>query len=166
MSKSRRLIRSRAATRCGIGLIEVIVCTALVAVMIVPIASVVRSSSQSIARADGSTSTEADMRRGLRWLGETIRDSDVLLVRPRLLRLRLSSGDVANVRVRRGTLWMDDGSSQTALVENVRDIRFTDRIRATPPSTRIGVSMTLRARDPVTRLWVTVDSTVAIPPQA
>ena len=154
------------ANRRGIGMLEVIVCTALVAVMIVPLAGVLRASSQSIARADGSSTTEAGMRQGLRWLAETIRDSDVLLVRARLLRIRLSNGNVANIRVRRGTLWLTEGSSQTALVENVRDIRFAETVQTAPPGRRVGVSMTLRARDPVTRAWVTVDSTVAIPPQA
>lgn len=152
--------------RRGIGLIEVIVCTALVAVMVIPIAGVIRASGKSIARADGSASTEAELRRGLRWLGDTIRDGDVLVVRARQLQIRLSSGDVATIRVRRGALLLDDGSIQTTLAENVRDIRFTELVRTTPPSTRIGVSMVLRARDPVTRLWVTVDSTIAIPPQA
>jgi hypothetical protein len=168
MTKSVSLKSNRCVAkphRRGIGLMEVIVCTALVAVMIVPIAGVIRASGQSIARSEGSASTEAELRRGLRWLGDTIRDSDVLVVRSNQLRLRLSSGDVATIRVRRGTLELDDGSIQTALAENVRDIRFSELNRTTP-STRIGVSMVLRARDPVTRLWVTVDSTVAIPPQA
>jgi hypothetical protein len=152
-------------TRAGIGLIEVIACTALVAVMIIPIAAVIRASGQSIAQADGSTSVEAELRRGLRWLGETIRDGDVIRVRTRQLQIRLSSGNVATIRVRRGTLILDDGASQVVLAENVRDIRFIDRTQLAPPRTRIGVSISLRARDGATGTWVSVDSTVAIPPQ-
>jgi hypothetical protein len=158
--------RRAAHPRRGIGLIEVIVCTALVAVMIIPIAGVIRSSGQSIARADGSTSTEAELRRGLRWLGDQIRESDVMVVRARRMQIRLSTGNVALVRVVGGTLLLEDGGTQTILAENVRDVRFTEMRQATPPNTRVGVSMALRARDPVTRAWVTVNSTVAIPPQA
>lgn len=152
--------------RRGVGLLEVMICTALVAVMVIPIAGVIRASAQSIARADGSDSTEADLRQSLRWLASTIRDSDILSVRARRLQLRLSNGDVAQVRVRRGTLWLDDGTSQTAIAEGVRDILFAERRQAGPPGNRIGVTMTLRARDPITRVFITVDSTVAIPPQA
>ena len=153
------------SNRFGIGLIEVIICTALVTVMIIPIAAVIRSSGQSIARANGSTSTEADLRRGLRWLATAVRSSRIVRVRNQQLQLQLPSGNVATVRVRRGSLMVEDGGNQTILVENVRDIRFTESTRPTPPNSRVGISMTLRARDTATGNWVTIDSTVAIPPQ-
>jgi len=152
--------------RRGIGLLEVIVCTGLVAIMIIPIASVIRASAQSIARADGSTSTEAELRTALRWLGDVIRDGDVITVRPQKLEIRLSSGDVATVQVRRRTLELDDGRTQMALAKNVRDIRFAELTQVAAPQTRIGISMSVRARDPGTGGWVTVNSSVAIPPQA
>jgi hypothetical protein len=152
--------------RRGIGLLEVIVCTALVAVMIIPIAGVIRTSGQAISQSNGSTSTEASLRSGLRWLRDSVRDGTVVSVRPRRLQVLLSSGDLATVQVRSGDLVIDDGRSQFALAENVRDIRFREVRQVAPPAARTGVTMTLRARDPVTRAWVTVDSTVAIPPQA
>jgi hypothetical protein len=152
--------------RTGIGLIEVIACTALVAVMVIPIAGVIRASGQSIAQADGSTSVEAELRRGLRWLGNTIRDGDVIAVRTDRLQIRLSSGNVATVRVVRSSLALDDGSGRTILAENVQDIRFIERTQVTPPGTRIGISMLLQARDPASGSLVSIHSTVAIPPQA
>jgi hypothetical protein len=151
--------------RRGIGLLEVIICTALVAVMIIPIAGIIRTSGQAISQSNGSTSTEASLRSGLRWLRDTVRDGSVMSVRARRLQVLLSSGDVATFEVRRGDLVMDDGRSQFALAENVRDIRFREVQQVAPPRTRTGVTMTLRARDPVTRNWVTVDSTVAMSPQ-
>ena len=152
--------------RLGIGLIEVIICTALVAVMIIPIAGVIRTSGQAISMSNGSTSTEASLRSGLRWLRDAVRDGTIVSIQARRLQILLESGDLATVEVRNGDLVMDDGRSQFALVENVRDIRFGEVRQSAPPAGRTGVTMTLRARDTVTGLGVTVDSTVAIPPQA
>lgn len=152
--------------RIGVGLLEVIVCTALVAVMIVPIAGVIRTSGQAISESNSSTSTEASMRGGLRWLRDAVRDGTIVSVRSQRLQIMLSSGTLATVQVQRGDLIMDDGGSQFALVENVRDIRFVEATQTTPPRSRIGISMTLRARDPQTRQWVTTTAMVAIPPQA
>lgn len=152
--------------RRGIGLLEVIICTAMVAVMIIPIAGVIRTSGQAISQSNGDNSTEASLRSGLRWLRDAVRDGSVVSVRARSLQVLLSSGDLATVEVRRGNLVMDDGRSQFALAENVRDIRFSELQQLNPPRTRVGVTMTLRARDPATGLTVAVDSTVAIPPQA
>ncbi len=152
-------------SRRGIGLLEVIICTALVAVMIIPIAGVIRTSGQAISQSNGSTSTAASLRSGLRWLRDAVRDGSVVSVQARRLQILLSSGDVATVEVRSGDLVMDDGRSQFALAENVRDISFRELRQVAPPQTLTGVSMTLRARDPITRQWVTVDSTVAISPQ-
>ncbi len=152
--------------RRGIGLLEVIICTALVAVMIIPIAGVIRTSGQAISLSNGSTSTEASLRSGLRWLRDAVRDGTIVSVQARRLQILLDSGDLATVEVRSGNLVMDDGRSQFALVENVRDIRFGELRQIAPPAARTGVTMSLRAQDPVTRQWVTVDSTVAIAPQA
>lgn len=151
--------------RRGISLIEVIACTALVAIMIVPIAGVIRASTQSIASAEGDTSTHGKLRVGLRWLQDTIRESDVLAVGGRQLGLRLSDGRIVTIRVQAGNLVLIDGVNQTILVEAVRDIRFTSLRRITPPRNRVGISMTLRARDLVTLQWVSVTATTAETPQ-
>lgn len=152
--------------RHGIGLLEVIVCTGLVAIMIIPIAGVIRASSKSIERADGSISTEADLRTGLRWLGQVVRDSQIVSVRPRRIQLRLSDGTAAIVYVRRQTLWLDDGSNASSISENIRDIRFTEILQTAPPRNRIGISIAVSANHPDTGRLVTINTTVAIPPQA
>ena len=161
-----RAMTNRYSRRPGIGLLEVIICTALVAVMIIPIAGVIRTSGQAISLSNGSTSTEASLRSGLRWLRDAVRDGTIVSVRASRLQILLDSGDLATVEVRSGDLVMDDGRSQFALAENVRDIRFGEVRQIAAPTARTGVTMRLRAQDPVTRQWVTIDSTVAIPPQA
>ena len=153
------------SNRAAVSLIEVIACMALVAIMIVPLAGVIRASAQSIARANGGTSSEAKLRRSLRWLGDTIRDGDIVSVRADRLQIRQAGGDIAAIDVRAGTLILDDGRNQTVLAENVRDIRFTELTQVEPPSQRTGVSMTIRTRDPATGSLVSVDSTVAVRPQ-
>ena len=153
-------------SRRGIGLLEVIVCTALVAVMIIPIAGVIRTSGQAISRSNGSVSTEASLRTGLRWLGDTVRDGNIVSVRTRSLQVMLPSGAVATVQVRGGNLVMNDGRSEFALAENVRDIQFLEIRQTAPPRTRTGITMRLRARDAATGQTVTVGSTVSIAPQA
>ena len=83
---------NRSSKRLGVSLIEVIACTALVAIMIVPIAGVIRASGQAIAQSDLDTSTEAKMRRGLCWLSDSIRDGQLLGVGSNEMKLTLNSG--------------------------------------------------------------------------
>jgi hypothetical protein len=145
--------------------LEVIICTGLVAVMIVPIASVIRASSQSIAQSQGSTSTSADLRRGLSWVGDSLRDGALVAVTSRRLTLQLNTGDTVRIEVVGGDLVLDDGTVETTIVENVRDVRFALQNQVSPPNKPIGLTMSLRARDSLTSQLVTVNSTIALPPQ-
>jgi hypothetical protein len=151
--------------RPGISLLEVIACTALVAVMIVPIAGVIRASGQSIQQADGAVSTEARLRRGLHWLADSVRDTNIVSVQPRRLTVQPTTGGPISIEVQGGALVMTDGSDVTMIVEDVRDIRFTQINQTVPPNDLAGVTMSLRARDPVTRQFVTINGTVGIPTQ-
>ena len=145
-------------------LIEVIVCTAIVAVMLVPIAGVIRASGQSISQATGTASVEARLRTGLRWLAAAIRQGDVVAIRTRRLTLRMPDTSIATVDVRRGRFVINNNGTETTLVEGVRDVQFQVINRVTPPVTRTGLSVSLRARDP-NGGWVTVTSAIAEPPQ-
>ncbi len=151
--------------RQGISLLEVIACTALVAVMIVPIAGVIRASGQSIQQADGAVSTEAKLRRGLHWICDSVRDANLVAVQARRLTLQPSGGGQLTIEVQAGSLVMSDGTDVTTIVSDVRDISFTQINQSVPPNNLAGVTMSLRARDPVTRQFVTVNGTVAIPTQ-
>lgn len=156
---------SKTISRRGVSLIEVITCTMLVAVLLVPLAAVIRASGQSIAEAEASTSTEAELRRGLRWLGDTIRDGDLISVRTNRIQLRMCSGEVGNVRVRGKTLEFQNGKDNLPIANQVLEARFTELRQATPPKKRIGLLMSLRARDPDSGATIVLDSTLAIPPQ-
>ncbi len=155
----------RRKRRYAISLLEVIACTAIVAVMIVPIAGVIRASSQSIATATGNTSVQAGLRTGLRWVASTVRDSDILAVNTRRLTLRLSDSSVARIEVRRGNLVLLRGNDETVLVDGVREVQFRAINRVTPPIAQTGLAISLRAQDAASGQWVTVNSTIAVPPQ-
>jgi hypothetical protein len=151
--------------RQGVSLLEVIACTALVAVMIVPIAGVIRASGQAIQQSDGAVSTEARLRRGLHWLADAVRDGTIVSVQNRRLTVQPATGGPVSIEVQAGTLVMTDGSDLTVILQDVRDIRFTRINQTTPPNDLAGVTMALRARDPATRQFVTVNGTVGIPTQ-
>ena len=92
-------------------------------------------------------------------------DSTVVSVQNRRLNIQPSTGGPLTIEVQDGSLVMTDGSDVTMLVEDVRDIRFTQINQSVPPNGLAGVTMSLRARDPVTRQFVTVNGTVGIPTQ-
>ncbi len=150
--------------RTGVSLIEVIACTAIVAVMIVPIASVMRASAQSIALSNGGGSVESDLRSGLRWAVQVIRDGEVTGVGGRRLTLQMPDSSTATVEVRNRNLVLVNGTNQTIITEDVRDVRFQSINRVTLPVSRSGVLITLRARDS-NGVLVSVDATIAHRPQ-
>ena len=156
---------SSRTSRRGISLLEVIACTALVAVMIVPIAGVIRTSGQSISQAQGDPSTEAKLRRGLLWLGDYVRNGSIVGVRSARLSVLPSGGSPVEIRVSRNNLVLSDGTDTTVIVEDVRDIEFSAINQATPPNSLVGLTMRLRARDPNSGQIATVDSTVSVPTQ-
>ncbi|MFK8112666.1 MAG: hypothetical protein AB8B91_10700 [Rubripirellula sp.] len=159
-------MNNRYRNRNGIGLLEVIICTGLLAVMMVPIAGVIRSSGQAIAHAEGSGTTESKMRESLRWVADAVRDGSLTSVQSRRLKLQLNTGDVVAIEVQRGSLVIDDGRQQTELLSGVRDIRFNLISQTTGARKPIGLTMAVRGTDPTTRNVVTINSTVALPPQA
>ena len=154
----------RARRRNGISLLEVIACTALLAVMLVPIAGVIRASGQSIQRAqDGRT--PSGLRSTLKWLRETIDDGQIVNVARRSLQLQLGDGSSARVFVQSGELLLDDGTDEIVLAENIRDIRFQSVRSSVPPRDQVGLEIRLRAIDAETGDVVSVFCTVADTPQ-
>jgi hypothetical protein len=156
---------TRPAHRRGVSILEVIACTALVAVMIVPVAGVIRASGQAIALSDQDASTEAKMRRGLRWLSDAIRDGEVLGVGNTEMNLTLKSGLDVKFAIENGDLVMTDGSDSVRVAEGMRSIRFTELNQSLPPNDRIGIVMRMRANDPVSGNVVSIDATASIPTQ-
>jgi len=151
--------------RAGISLLEIIVCTALVAVMIVPIAGVMRASSQSIAQAGQDGSTVARLRRGLSWLAGNIREGQILGVSKNGIKMTLPGGKDVKVVVDAGNLIMTDGGDPVILTEGVRSIRFNEFRQAAPPNSLIGLQLTLSATDPASGALVSANSLVSLPAQ-
>lgn len=133
--------------RSGISLIEVIACTAILAVMMVPIAGVIRASAQSFAAASGTASVDARLRHALRWVSQSVRQSEVLTLGNRRLTLQMPDASVVSIEVRGGDLVMVQGVDEIVIAEDIRDVRFQAIQRSTPPVIRTGLSVTLRARD-------------------
>jgi hypothetical protein len=157
--------RPAIAMRRGIGLLEVIACTALVAVMMIPIAGVIRASGQSIRQAQGGGTTHASMRTTLRWLRETIQSGQVLAISASAIRLQTEDGRLVRIAVRSGDLVADDGATPIPLASDVRDIRFAPLRSSVPPHDRIGIQVRLRARDSSTGQTVSVACVLAETPQ-
>ncbi len=151
--------------RRGLSLLEVIASTALVAVMMVPIAGVIRASGQAMAQADQAASAEATVRRGLSWLSDAIQDGQVLRVDPNEIRLILKSAIDVRVAIIDGDLVMTDGTDPVVVTENVREIQFKQIQQSTPPNALTGIQILLTADDPVTGKVVTVQSIASIATQ-
>lgn len=160
MNRCRRKFHLRA----GVSLIEVIACTAIVGVMIVPIAGVIRASGQSIQAAGGNHNVQATLRTGLRWVAQTIRDGQLLAVQNRRLMLKLADGRTARIEVRGNELLMISGRDQIVLAEGVQGAEFRSLVTSSRPPARVGVSITLRARDSAGSL-TSIAATVADRPQ-
>lgn len=158
------MIHLRRINRNGISLIEVIACTVIVTVMVIPIAGVIRVSGQSIARSNNG-SPEANLRTGVRWLIETIHAGDVLEVGSDYLVLLTTGGEKVVFEVRSDQLVMDDGGNQVVLMDPVDKIEFSSIHQTDPPNLPIGITMTLRVKDPATGKLNSIDATISLPPQ-
>lgn len=158
-------VNHRNQHRRGLSLLEVIVCTGLVAVMMVPVASVIRASGQTIQQAGDNGSIESSMRTSLRWISDSVHDGTLVSVQNRRLRMQLPSGDVVTIEQRGNALVSDDGGTATALMDDVRSIRFSQITQTSPPNNPIGVTIDLVAIDPTTRNPIAMRATVSLPPQ-
>lgn len=159
------MIQRRDFQRRGIGLLEVIVCTGMVALMILPLAAVIRSSGQALADVNGFGSTSEKMRDGLRYVSELIRGGEIKQINEETLTIDLASGQTALVRVRLGRLEIRQGGSNLWLMEDVERLRFIERKQSSEAGLRSGIEIHLFARDPVISRDISMKIAVAIPPQ-
>ncbi len=155
----------RTTARIGVSILEVIACTALVAVMVIPISGVIRASGQAISQSDLDSSTQARMRDGLRWFADAIRDGSVLGVGKTEMKLTLASGKDVKFTIIDGDLVMTDGTDVVVVAEDVKAIQFDPINQSSPPNALVGINMTLAAADPDSGQRVSIQSTVAIPVQ-
>ena len=158
------LDRRSCRKRRGISLLEVIACTALIAILLVPIAGVIRASGRSMQQAQNG-SKAAELRSTLRWLRQTIDEGRIVNIARNSLQLQLSDGRTARVSVQSNDLVLDDGTDQVLLAGNVRDVRFQSIRAPLPPRNRVGLEIRLRGIDSSTGQLVSLDCTVAETPQ-
>lgn len=159
------MIRRSIFQRAGIGLLEVVVCTGLVAMMILPLAAVIRCSGQALADVNQFGSTAEEMRQGLRYVSELIRAGAITKFDEDSLTIDFSDGKPAIVRVRKERLEVRQDGVNLKLVPNVQQLKFIERKQSSDPGLRSGVEIQLLAKDPVTLRDISIKTAVAIPTQ-
>lgn len=133
--------------RRGISLIEVIACTAIVAVMIVPIASVLRSSAGVIDR-NSRPDSAATVRTAVRWMRDTIHRGQIIAVGRANINFVHPTGHPMQFVVRGGELVMTDGSTTTSILRGVRSFQTQPLVQTGPPAATIGLTAIVAGTDP------------------
>ncbi|TWU55800.1 hypothetical protein [Rubripirellula reticaptiva] len=157
--------KPRSNQRHGISLIEVIACTAIVAVMIVPIASVIRASGRAIA-SSAEMSNEAKLRSGIRWVKDTIGNGAVVNVGSRNLTLLMASGQKGELVLDSNNLIFSDGRTKTVVLENIGRFECEAIMRSEKPTSMIGVAIRIEGKDPSTGTAFKLESLIATAPQS
>lgn len=133
--------------RRGISLIEVIACTAIVAVMIVPIASVLRSSAGVIDR-NSRPDSDASVRTAVRWMRDTVNRGQITAIGRSNINFVDAIGRPMQLVNRGGELVMTDGTTWTSILRGVRSFQTQQLVQSSPPGEMIGVSAIVAGVDP------------------
>ncbi len=150
------------AFRRGISLIEVIACTAIVAVMIVPVAGVIRASGRAIERSS-EMNAEAKLRTGVRWIRDAIRDGSILDIGSQYITLLLSTGQKVELVLDSNQLILSDGRSRTVILENIERFETSPHLQSESPYAPIGLSMRILGVDPKTKQTFDIQSMISMP---
>ncbi len=153
--------RSRKPIRAGLSLIEVIACTTIVAVLLVPIAAVVKDSGRTIRRLETDATLTQSLRSASNWLRDTIRPSSVLAIANNDLKIQSPSGKTAGIFRKGRDLVMDDGVNVSVICNDIQDVRFQPLLTTDIPTKRVGLTVTITARDPVTGVTSSLLTTIA-----
>ena len=160
------LPRKQQSRRRGISLIEVIACTALVAILFIPIAGVIRASARSIASAQSTGSRPEELQHTLTWLSQTIDDGAVVSMNASSLTLQRRDAAIVKVFHSNNQLVMSDGkSTDVVLAENILDFTIRTIVQPKPSSKTVGLELELVGRDATDNRKVVETSTVVFPPQ-
>lgn len=135
--------------RRGISLIEVIACTAIVAVMIVPIASVLRSSATVIDRSSRPDSASTQ-RSAIRWIRDSITHGQVLDVGATYVTFLDATGRKVQYFSRNGDLLLTDGTNDTLVLQGVKLFEVKQHFQVDPPTDPIGMTIHIAGYDPQT----------------
>lgn len=153
--------RSRKNVRNGLSLIEVIACTTIVAVLLVPIAAVVKDSGRTIRRLETDATTTQSLRSSSNWLRDTLRPCSILAIANSDLEVQLPSGTTAGILRKGRDLVLDDGVNVSVICKDIEDVRFQPLLTTDIPARRVGLTMTITARDAVTGATSSMLTTIA-----
>jgi hypothetical protein len=151
----------REQKRAGLSLIEVIACTTIVAVLLIPIAAIVKDSGKTIRLLETDATVPQSLRSGSNWLRDTIRPSSILAIQSNLVRIRLPNGKSVSIFRKGRDLVMDDGVTASVVCKDIQDVRFQPLLTADVPAKRVGLQMTISARDVATGALSSLPTTVA-----
>ncbi|WP_442510770.1 type IV pilus modification PilV family protein [Novipirellula sp. SH528] len=158
--------RNKKSRRHGISLIEVIACTALVAILFVPIAGVIRASARTIASAQSGGSTAAGLQNTLAWVSGMIDDGTVVSANASSLTLQRRDGTIVKIARSSNQLVMSDGkSTDVVLAENILDFAVRSIVQPKPSSRWVGLEIDLVGLDTSGNRKVLETATVVFPPQ-
>ncbi|TWT52823.1 hypothetical protein Pla22_04510 [Rubripirellula amarantea] len=150
--------------RKGISLIEVIACTAILAIMMVPLASLMRSSRMSLARSQ-SISVVDQLQDTSRWIRQAVSDGTLVDAQSDAIKLVMASGQTVKVYRQNRDLVLDDGREQVILLEEIEDVAFGDIRQSSSPGKLIGLKMQIRKRDAASGKTEETTTIVSIEPQ-
>ncbi|MDA8746352.1 hypothetical protein N9N28_17150 [Rubripirellula amarantea] len=150
--------------RKGISLIEVIACTAILAIMMVPLASLMRSSRMSLARSQ-SISVVDQLQDTSRWIRQAVSDGTLVDAQSDAIKLVMASGQTVKVYRQNRDLILDDGREQVILLEGIEDVAFGDIRQSSSPGKLIGLKMQIRKRDAASGKTEETTTIVSIEPQ-
>ncbi|GAA4467560.1 hypothetical protein [Novipirellula rosea] len=158
--------RNQQSRRRGISLIEVIACTALVAILFIPIAGVIRASARTIESAQSGGSAATNLQNTLTWLSGMIDDGTVVTANASSLTLQRRDGTIVKITRANNQLVMIDGKSTDAvLAEEILDFSVRSIVQPKPSSRWVGIEIDLIGLDTTKNRKVAVTATVVFPPQ-
>jgi hypothetical protein len=149
--------------RRGLSLLEVIMCTVVVALMLVPIVDLIRVSNRTLVRVEKGSTTAQRLQQASIWLRDTLRDSQIQSVVRNNIQLRLANGDVATLQTNNTQLILNTKSHSTIVCDDITGASWRELLTTTPPFTRTGVVLAIQANDPV-KGPIEIETTVAVGP--
>ena len=150
--------------RAGISLIEVIACTAILAVMMVPLASVMRSSRMAVERTQDLSAVD-QLQDTSRWIRQAVHDGTIVDAQNDVIKLILADGQTVKIYRHDRDLVLDNGREQVVLLQDVTSVAFGIIHQAADRTKVIGLKMQIQKHDAASGRTEESTSVVSIDPQ-
>ncbi len=149
------------SSRRAMSLIEVIACTAIVAVLIVPIAAVVKTSGRSITRLESASTTPEKNRSLGTWLRDTLRPCSIDAIAKDSLTFRFPDNSSASIYRSGRNLVMKTATNTSVLYDGIESVLFEPLLTSDAAARRVGLTMVITGRDPSTGATSALLTTIA-----